>query len=82
MDRFHSAKSPPAPPTKHYLLTTRVEILTGPENVTRLRRFAIGVIKSKDVSSVGQTMRKLNRNIRLVFDYLRLTRNSCAARDA
>ncbi|MGH7461656.1 MAG: ISAs1 family transposase [Longimicrobiales bacterium] len=58
----------------------RIRTGHGPENVTRLRRFAIGVIKSKGGSSVAQTMRKLNRNIRLVFDYLRMTRNSCAAR--
>jgi hypothetical protein len=44
----------------------------------RLRRFAIGLIKSKGVYSVAQTMRQLNRNTRLVFDYLRMTKNSCA----
>jgi len=48
----------------------------GPENITRLRRFAVGVIKSKGVRSVAQKMRELNRNVRLVFDYLRMTRNS------
>jgi predicted transposase YbfD/YdcC len=37
----------------------------GPENITRLRRFAIGVIKSRGA-----------RNVRLVFDYLRMTENS------
>jgi hypothetical protein len=45
-----------------------------------LRRFAIGVIKSKGVSSVAQKMRQLNWNIRAVFHYLRMTTNSCAAR--
>lgn len=50
----------------------------GPENITRLRRFAIGVIKSKGVRSVAQKMRQLTRNVRLVFDYLRMTQNSCA----
>jgi hypothetical protein len=50
----------------------------GPENITRLRRFAIGVIKSKGVRSVSQKMRELTRNVRLVFDYLRMTKNSCA----
>jgi hypothetical protein len=44
-----------------------------------LRRFAIGVIKSKGVSSVAQKMRELNWNIRAVFDYLRMRINSCAA---
>lgn len=50
----------------------------GPENITRLRRFAIGVIKAKGVRSVPQKMRQLTRNVRLVFDYLRMTKNSCA----
>jgi hypothetical protein len=45
-----------------------------------LRRFAIGVINSKGVSSVAQKMRQLNWNIRAVFHYLRMTTNSCAAR--
>ena len=52
----------------------------GPENITRLRRFAIGVIKSKGVRSVAQKMLELTRNVRLVFDYLRMTKNSCAPR--
>ena len=34
----------------------------GPENMTRLRRFAIGLIKSKDVRSVAQKMRQLTLN--------------------
>jgi predicted transposase YbfD/YdcC len=50
----------------------------GPENLSRLRRFAIGVIKSKSVRSVAQKMRELTRNVRLVFDYLKMTKNSCA----
>jgi len=54
----------------------------GPENITRLRRFAIGLIKSKGVRSVAQTMRQLNKNTRLVFDYLRMTNNSCVRRPA
>jgi hypothetical protein len=54
----------------------------GPENITRLRRFAIGVIKSKGVQSVAQKMRQLNKNTRLVFDYLRMTTNSCPSRFA
>jgi len=48
----------------------------GPENMTRLRRFAIGLIKSKSRDSVAATLRKLSRNVRHVFDYLRMTRNS------
>jgi len=48
----------------------------GPENMTRLRRFAIGLIKSKTRNSVAATIRKLARNTRIVFDYLRMTGNS------
>jgi predicted transposase YbfD/YdcC len=51
----------------------------GPENITRLRRFAIGILKSKGVPGVAQKMRQLTRNVRLVFDYLRMTKNSCAS---
>jgi hypothetical protein len=47
-----------------------------------LRRFAIGLIKSKGAKSVAQKIRQLNKNTRLVFDYLRMTNNSCAARPA
>ncbi len=58
---------------------SRIRIGHGPENITRLRRFAISVIKSKGVRSVTQKMRELARNTRLVFDYLRMTQNSSAA---
>jgi predicted transposase YbfD/YdcC len=57
---------------------SRIRIGHGPENITRLRRFAIGIIKSKGARSVAQKMRQLTRNVRLVFDYLRMTENSCA----
>jgi hypothetical protein len=56
---------------------SRIRTGNGPENVTRLRRFAIGVIKSKGVRSVAQKMRELSFNARLVLDYLRMTKNSC-----
>lgn len=55
---------------------SRIRTGYGPENVTRLRRFATGLIKSKRVRSVSRKMQQLNRNIRLVFDYLRMTKNS------
>ena len=58
---------------------SRIRTGYGPENITRLRRFAIGVIKSKKVHSVAQKMRELTRNVRLVFDYLRMTSNACRA---
>jgi predicted transposase YbfD/YdcC len=68
----------------HYILDwnydedrSRIRKGHGPENISRLRRFAIGVIKSKGVRSVAQKMRELTRNTRLVFDYLRMTNNSC-----
>jgi predicted transposase YbfD/YdcC len=57
---------------------SRIRTGHGPENITRLRRFAISIIKSKGVRSVAQKMRELTGNVRLVFDYLRMTENSCA----
>ena len=47
---------------------SRIRTGYGPENITRLRRFAVGLIKSKGVRSVAQKMRQLTRNTRLVFD--------------
>jgi predicted transposase YbfD/YdcC len=68
----------------HYILDwnydedrCRIRTDYGPENITRLRRFAISIIKSKSVRSVSQKMRQLMGNVRLVFDYLRMTKNSC-----
>lgn len=55
---------------------SRIRTGYGPENITRLRRFAVGLIKSKRVRSVAQKMRELTQNIRAVFDYLRMTNNS------
>lgn len=51
----------------------------GPENMTCLRRFAIGLlyIKKKTKESLHQLMASLNKNMRKVFDYLRMTRNTC-----
>ena len=57
---------------------SRIRTAHGPENMTRLRRFAVGIIKSKGVQNVAQKMRQLTRDARLVFDYLRMTQNSCA----
>ncbi|MBF0554632.1 MAG: hypothetical protein HQK96_08785 [Nitrospirae bacterium] len=57
---------------------SRIRTGFGPENITRLRRFAIGIIKSKGVRSVAQKMRELMLNIRLVFDYLRMSKNSAS----
>ncbi len=57
---------------------SRIRTGHGPENITRLRRFAIGVLKSKGRGNVAEKMRRLTRNVRLVFDYLRMSENSCA----
>jgi predicted transposase YbfD/YdcC len=55
----------------------RIRTGYGPENITRLRRFAVGILKSKGGRSVAQKMSQLHRNTRLVFDYLRMSKNSC-----
>ncbi|MCP3868209.1 MAG: hypothetical protein GY703_08975, partial [Gammaproteobacteria bacterium] len=49
----------------------------GPENITRLRRFAIGLLKSKKSNeTIPEMMKKLLLNTRAVFDYLKMTQNS------
>ncbi|MBI5185576.1 MAG: ISAs1 family transposase, partial [Nitrospinae bacterium] len=75
--------------SRHYIIDwnydedrSRIRTGSGPENVTRLRRFAVGLIKSKGVSNVAQKMRLLHRSARLVFDYLRMTKNSCTLNGA
>ena len=57
---------------------SRICVGHGPSNVTRLRRFAVGILKrfSDGKTSIAEKMRSLNRNTRLVFDYLRMTKNS------
>jgi len=57
---------------------SRIRTGFGPENITRLRRFAVGVLKSfqKPTQSVPEMMRTLCFRTRLVFDYLRMTQNS------
>lgn len=67
----------------HYILDwnydedrCRIRSQYGPENISRLRRFAIGVIKAISKKGVAETMRNLTMNIRLVFDYLKMTKNS------
>lgn len=56
----------------------RIRTGHGPENITRLRRFAVGVLKSfqKPRQSIAQMMRKLAFRSRMVLDYLRMTANS------
>ena len=53
----------------------RIRTGHGPENTTRLRRFAIGVIRAKS-HYVAAAVRRLNRKSRLVFDYLKMTENT------
>lgn len=67
----------------HYILDwtfdedrCRIRTGYGPENMTRLRKFAIGLIKSKGAFCVAQKMRQLAFNVRLVLDYLKMTKNS------
>ncbi len=47
----------------------------GPQNMTRLRRFAIAVIKTHR-KPFAATVRKLNRTPRLLLHYLKMTANS------
>jgi predicted transposase YbfD/YdcC len=57
---------------------SRIRTGFGPENITRLRRFAVGILKSfqKPSQSIAELMRRLCFRTRLVFDYLRMTKNS------
>ena len=59
---------------------SRIRTGHGPENITRLRRFAVGILKSfqKSAPSIAEMMRALCFRTRLVFDYLRMTNNSTA----
>jgi len=71
----------------HYMIDwnydeDRSQIRTGfgPENMTRLRRFAIGLLKSKQKKeSIAAMMMKLMLNTRAVFDVLKMTGNSNSA---
>ena len=50
----------------------------GPENTSRLRRFAISLLNlhAKPNESIASMTRKLAAKTRLVFDYLLMTKNS------
>ena len=54
---------------------SRIRTGHGPENMTLLRRFAIGVIKMHG-KAVAATLRKLHRTPRLLLDYLKMTANT------
>ena len=53
----------------------RIRTGYGPENMTRLRRFVIGLIKGRGIA-VAETMRNLARNPRRVLDFLKMTANA------
>lgn len=55
---------------------SRIRAGYGPENMTRLRRFCVGLLKGRGVENVAQKMRELMLNVRTVFDYLKMTRNT------
>ena len=53
----------------------RIRTGHGPENMTLLRRFAIGLVKGRGLA-VAETMRNLARNPRRVLDFLKMTANA------
>ncbi len=57
---------------------SRIRSGHGPENMTRLRRFAIGLIKARGLA-VAETMRTLARNPRRLLDWLKMTDNAAPA---
>ncbi len=72
----------------HYILDwnydedrCRIRTGYGPENITRLRKFAISEMKSKKVKNVAQKIRRLSFNIRPVFDYLKMTKKYRTAKN-
>jgi len=65
----------------HYIIDSiydedRSQIRTGygPENITRMRRFAVGLLKSSGVKNITQKMQQMAYKVRMVFDYLRMTK--------
>ena len=50
----------------------------GPENMSRLRRFAVGILTSfqKPAHTLAEMLRTRCFRTRLVFDYVRMTNNS------
>ena len=71
----------------HYILDwlydedrCRIRTLHGPENISRLRRFVIGIIKATSIKGVTETTRTLVMNTRMVFDYLKMSGNTAYVR--
>ena len=56
---------------------SRLRTDCGPEKMTWLRRFAVGLIKPKADRNVAQRMRQLHGKCLMVCDYLRMTGHSC-----
>ena len=54
----------------------RIRTGYGPANVSRLRRFAVALIQSKPGRRVAETLRRLNCNVRTVFDYPLMSENA------
>ena len=56
----------------------RIRTGFGAEHITRLRRFAVGILKSfqKPAHTIAEMMRTRCFRTRIVFDYLRMTNNS------
>ena len=60
---------------------SRIRTEHGPENITRLRRFAIGLLKGqKTTETIPGKMKTLLLNTRPVFDILKMTRNAMPRR--
>ena len=55
---------------------SRIRTGYGPENITRLRRHAVSMIKRQRAQNVAQKMRELSFSVRRVFDYMKMTLNS------
>jgi hypothetical protein len=57
---------------------SRIRTGFGPENITRLRHFVVGIRKSfqKPSQTIAELMRRLCFRTRCVFDFLRMTKNS------
>ncbi len=69
----------------HYILDwnydedrRRIRTGFGAENITRRRRFAVGILTSfqKPTQTIAEMMRTRCFRTRIVFDYLRMTKNS------
>jgi len=41
--------------------------------MSRLRRFAVGLLKSRGVKNIRKKIRQMASRTRMVFDYLRMT---------